>query len=80
MSISAFSDSMVLDSKTYLLSTIPGDQLEVRKCVVPSLINYQIKLVGDDLELMTIAESLLIQKEMFHNIEKQPSTLYLSIS
>ena len=43
---------------------IPGDQPEVSKCTVPLLINYQSKLVGDDLELMIIAERLLIQKEI----------------
>ena len=43
---------------------VPGDQPEVSKCRVPLLINYLSKLVGDDLELMIIAERLRCQIEM----------------
>ena len=42
---------------------IPGDRPELSKCMMPLLINYQRKLVGDGQELKRIAERLLIQKE-----------------
>ena len=40
--------------------TSTGDQPELSKCMMPLLIKYQSKLVGDGLELREIDEHLLI--------------------
>ena len=41
---------------------LPGDLPESSKCMIPLLMNYQIKVVG--IELKIIAERLLIRKEV----------------
>ena len=43
---------------------LPGDQLELSKSMMPLLLNYKSKSVGDGPELKRIAERLLIWKEL----------------
>ena len=45
------------------MTELPGDQPELRKCMMPLIQNYQSKIAGHGLELKRIAERLLIRKE-----------------
>ena len=50
----------IVSAKQEQFSEIPGDQPELSKWMMPLLIKYQDKLIGDGLELKRIDECLLI--------------------
>ena len=55
-----FHDNQLSWGIKHPLISLPGDQSELSKCMMPLLSKYKRKLVGDGLELKRIAERLLI--------------------